>query len=146
MKALTLTQPWASLVANGSKEYETRSWETMYRGPLAIHAAKSYPKDCRALIEQHAFKWSLRDEVFPLPLGAIIAVVDLVGVRHIDLVFRLHQPKQFEYEFGDYSLGRFAWHIRNVRRLPLPIPCKGALSLWNVPAHIADTISALHLI
>lgn len=39
MKALTLWQPWASLVALGVKTVETRSWSTPYRGPLAIHAA-----------------------------------------------------------------------------------------------------------
>jgi len=44
MKALTLTQPWASLVAIGAKRIETRSWPTNYRGPLAIHAAKGFPK------------------------------------------------------------------------------------------------------
>ena len=45
MKALTLTQPWASLVACGAKTIETRSWRTPYRGPVAIHAAKGFPAD-----------------------------------------------------------------------------------------------------
>jgi hypothetical protein len=40
VKAITLTQPWASLVALGAKKIETRSWATSYRGPLMIHAAK----------------------------------------------------------------------------------------------------------
>ena len=39
MKVLTLTQPWATLVAIGAKRIETRSWATKYRGPLLIHAA-----------------------------------------------------------------------------------------------------------
>jgi hypothetical protein len=38
MKGLTLTQPWATLVAIGAKRIETRSWPTRYRGLLAIHA------------------------------------------------------------------------------------------------------------
>lgn len=42
MKALTLTQPYATLVAIGEKRLETRSWRTSYRGPLAIHAAKGW--------------------------------------------------------------------------------------------------------
>lgn len=52
MKALSLWQPWASLVAIGAKTIETRSWSTSYRGPLAIHAAKTsrgfyeLPGDC----------------------------------------------------------------------------------------------------
>lgn len=44
MKALTLWQPWASLIALGVKTIETRGWSTNYRGPLAIHAAKRPPK------------------------------------------------------------------------------------------------------
>jgi hypothetical protein len=43
MKALTLHQPWASLIAEGVKTIETRSWSTKYRGPLAIHAAARRP-------------------------------------------------------------------------------------------------------
>ena len=39
MKALTIWQPWASLLVSGQKKYETRSWATAYRGPIAIHAA-----------------------------------------------------------------------------------------------------------
>lgn len=47
MKALTLTQPWATLVATGAKLIETRSWYTAYRGPLAIHAARTIPPNVR---------------------------------------------------------------------------------------------------
>lgn len=41
IKALTLYQPWATLIAIGAKKIETRSWDTKYRGPLAIHASKN---------------------------------------------------------------------------------------------------------
>ena len=47
MRALTLTQPWAEAVASGLKVWETRSWQTSYRGPIAIHAAKGFPKEAR---------------------------------------------------------------------------------------------------
>ncbi len=49
MKAISLHQPWASLVATGVKTIETRSWSTKYRGPLAIHAAKRQPDQALAL-------------------------------------------------------------------------------------------------
>jgi hypothetical protein len=42
VKAITLQQPWASLIALGAKSVETRSWSTAYRGPLAIHAGKKW--------------------------------------------------------------------------------------------------------
>ena len=40
MKAITIRQPWASLLVSGKKLYETRGWATSYTGPIAIHAAK----------------------------------------------------------------------------------------------------------
>ena len=46
MRALTIRQPWASLIAAGMKTIETRSWSTKYRGPLAIHAGKHEPAVC----------------------------------------------------------------------------------------------------
>ena len=64
MKAITLTQPWATLVAMGAKQVETRSWSTAYRGQIAIHAAKGYPKEARELCETEPFKSIL----LPAPL------------------------------------------------------------------------------
>jgi hypothetical protein len=49
MKAITLYQPWAMLVALGKKQIETRSWKTDYRGPLAIHVAKKFTKEQHGL-------------------------------------------------------------------------------------------------
>lgn len=40
MKAITIWQPWAMLIALLEKGNETRGWPTKHRGPLAIHAAK----------------------------------------------------------------------------------------------------------
>lgn len=60
IKAITLWQPWALLMALKEKEYETRSWMTTYRGPLAIHAAKNFPKDARSLCLRDSFCGVLR--------------------------------------------------------------------------------------
>ena len=43
MKAITILQPYASLIVAGAKQYETRSWDTPYRGIIAIHAGKNKP-------------------------------------------------------------------------------------------------------
>ena len=56
MKALTLTQPWATLVAVGENSIETRSWGTSYRGPLAIHSAKGFPRDARELCRMSPYR------------------------------------------------------------------------------------------
>lgn len=107
MRAITLTQPWASLVAIGAKRIETRNWATRYRGPLAIHAAAGLrpiggKKGLLDLIEREPF-WSVLREAFAvqlggerhypgdaetitneLPYGAIVAVCDLVAIARID--------------------------------------------------------------
>ncbi len=94
MKALTVWQPWASLLACGAKQYETRSWATSYRGPIAIHAAKKNVLDTMALVPEQ-----VKDEVKKhieaiagikweeLPTGAVIATAELVNVWHI-----VHHP------------------------------------------------------
>jgi hypothetical protein len=156
MKVLTLTQPWATLVAIGAKHIETRSWETLYRGPLAIHAAAGYGKGGRrghqelcgtepfcsvlnAACERHYRPWSgLRDMVAHpfMPLGAIVATCELQSVVRVEILDSYVHHDLFtmtdqERAFGDYTPGRFAWLLANVRPLPAPIPAKGALGLWT---------------
>ena len=45
MKAITIKQPWASLIAAGLKDIENRTWKTNFRGRVLIHAAKVSVKD-----------------------------------------------------------------------------------------------------
>lgn len=91
MKGLTLTQPWATLVARGCKRFETRSWSTTYRGEVAIHAAKALPKVWRDFAGE-PFLSALAPlglgvnpygavNIDRLPLGAIVALVDLTEVK-----------------------------------------------------------------
>jgi hypothetical protein len=157
MKAITLTQPWATLVAIGAKRIETRSWKTEYRGPLAIHAAKGYPKECARLCLEEPFLSVLKGAGLiqfgvwfksndDLPHGAVVATCELVACVPIDYVSRWYYPVKGEknigyqvppsndnpeFAFGDYTPGRWAWLLNNIKPLPEPIPVKGALSLWE---------------
>jgi len=158
VKALSLTQPWATLVAIGAKRVETRSWSTNHRGTIAIHASKGFPADCRRLCWDEPFRSTLLDLVdfgsysdldedsserfSVLPLGAIVAVAKLTAVEKTEFVTSMSQGLLVhEIEFGDYTRGRFAWFLQDVRKLPVPIPCKGALGLWDVPAAILEAIA-----
>lgn len=149
MKGLTLTQPWATLIAIGAKRIETRSWATDYRGPLAIHAAKGLgpiggkrglADQCRMPAFADALRRAEYDDGTPLTLGAIVATVTLVNVRRIDLKLRAQVLAQTstpnEIEFGDYETGRYAWFLEDVKPLTQPVECKGALSLWDVPPDV----------
>jgi len=132
MKALTLAEPWAALVAAGAKRLETRSWRTHYRGPLAIHAASGFPASARracalAPVRDHlqaAGGWPPES----LPRGCIVAVAQLVGCERI---WPSTVPPEPERSFGDYTAGRWAWALEDVRALAEPVPARGALGLWE---------------
>jgi hypothetical protein len=141
MKALSLWQPWASLIACGAKTIETRSWQPPARldgQRIAIHAAKR--TDDLYLLGQRPFA----DYLAPLaggrvtlPLGAIIGTVRLVGCELItpELCRAVHQREggNDELSFGDYRTGRYAWHLADPRPLAVPVPTIGRQGFWNVP-------------
>lgn len=127
MRALTLTQPWATLVAIGAKKIETRSWNTNYRGLLAIHAAKKCPYEAFELVFQEPFHSAIgRNQ---MPLGFVIATCELVDV--VRIYADTYIPGKPELMFGDYSIGRYMWYLEGIARIPEPIPARGALGLWE---------------
>lgn len=165
MKAITLTQPWASLVAFGEKRIETRGWPTSYRGPIAIHAAKGLADPIRN--EDGLREWMLQEPFAAalarhgvtvaeqLPRGAIVAVAELVdclGIpsqlanairsrgRTLGDVFA--GPAEHERAFGDYSDGRFAFILGDVKAVDPAVPYRGAQGLFEIPD---DVVSATRL-
>lgn len=125
--ALSLLQPWASLVAVGAKRIETRSWATKHRGILAIHASKGYPRECRDFAGQIGVRLYLPSG--PLPLGRVVAVCRLVCIRPTDELEPALSAR--ELHFGDYSPNRYGWLLEDVRVLPEPVEARGSLSLWQ---------------
>lgn len=149
VKALTLTQPWATLVALGEKQIETRSWRTHYRGPLVIHAAKALPKSWSFMRDEHFIDAleplvGLNEQGVPnidrLPLGAIVAHVMLTDVVPIRMdIAPFYAPEGYslppkEATFGDYSMGRWAWILEDVSAMRGDgCPASGRQGLWNYP-------------
>lgn len=150
MKALSLTQPWATLVAEGAKQIETRSWATSYRGPLAIHASKNIPGWVADVVrsEPHftAMLGALSDPrnkvIGNLPRGCVIAIAELVSVKFIPANadgWQWTGPNGRHYSytitnqeraFGDYTPGRYAWLLADIQPLK-QVPARGALGLWE---------------
>ena len=129
MKALSLTQPWASAVALGIKRYETRSWSTRFRGDVCIHAAKGFPRYAQEFFEDQLQEGLLEPDS-DLPRGAIIAVVELTACLRVEDVYPTIE--RVERMYGNYEHGRYAFRLENVRVLTEPIFCRGALSFWPV--------------
>jgi hypothetical protein len=160
VKAISIMQPHASLVAIRAKHNETRSWATKYRGPLVIHASAKMGRKQKELCLQEPFATAIYDlvidggglnPVIEFDLGAIIATCNLVDIYAIagykDMINvnpnaeKLLRPFPGEPErsFGDYTPGRYAWILADMRQIE-PIPCKGKLGLWNVPTEIEEMI------
>lgn len=132
-KAITIHQPWATLIADGFKRFETRHWQTSYRGHLYIHAGKKWDSGLQLY-------WNkLRDEFdndldcysynFKMPLGCIVAVCNLKAIHKTETI--LEDISEVEYRVGDYSRGRYAWELEVVKLPPEPIPAKGQQGIWN---------------
>jgi gamma-glutamylcyclotransferase (GGCT)/AIG2-like uncharacterized protein YtfP len=132
MRALSIRQPWASLILAGLKKIETRSTTTHRRGRVFLHAAATMgPSEREAAI---------REGLDPdaLPRGVIVGTVDIVDsvpVTELDV-------SDGERRRGDYRPGRWGWMLTNVRKLATPVPAKGALSFWRVPKAAAETAEA----
>lgn len=155
IKAITLYQPWASLVVLGQKRIETRGWSTRYRGMLAIHASKAFPKWVADLCSNYPFTYYLGrfgiSGASELPRGAVLGVADLVSdvlfgdwtSRH-DLPvggwnwiapngrFYDFQLTQQEVALGDFSKGRHGFLLADAMKFEEPIlGVRGQLGLWN---------------
>jgi hypothetical protein len=169
--AITLWQPWASLVACGAKLYETRSWATQYKGRIAIHAAARNPVEATRLfpgLQMAVIRKALKDgglldydsDFDALPFGCVVATVNLVNCWHIVsnpwtvtnlakryAVFcgptypeRIIYPSGQELLFGDWTPGRYAWELADIKVLPEPIPARGHQGLWKweVPEGVGE--------
>lgn len=132
MRAITLWQPWATLVAIGAKEYETRSWKTMHRGQLAIHAALT-TKHIKIARQNESMQTALLEAGYliteKLPLGAVIAVVELVDCFPVEEVW--NHISYEEGDFGDFDAGRYAWELRLIREIKPCVPARGRQGIWH---------------
>lgn len=138
MKAISLWQPWATAMAIGLKQIETRHWRHNYRGLIAIHAAKRWTREEREFSADMAELHNEGRLALP-PLGAIVATGFIVGIEPTETL--LPKISETEEMFGNYGPNRFGWIFRDIVSLPEPVPCKGAQGFFEVP----DDLSAITL-
>ena len=147
LKAITLYEPWASLMAIGAKIQETRPRRTNHRGDICIHAAK---KRMEAMSYDAKNAFIKRGEPLKFHYGCIIAVVDLWDDQPSERFFLAKFAagcdtaivmSDEERSFGCYSDGRRVYRTRNLRRLKTPIPCKGFQCVgWTVPPEVEKLV------
>lgn len=147
MKALSLWQPWASLIAVGAKRLETRSWFTAYRGPLAIHAAARWTLREQLVLREPRFfdalkhDYALDDYDLPaVPRGAIVAVGMLTDCVSTNRLAELPGQQEDEFWFGNFMADRWMWRIEGVQKLEIPVRCPGQRGLWELEPHILERL------
>lgn len=124
MKVLTIKQPWATLIMQGDKRFEFRSWRTKYRGELLIHAGKSVDKKSVERLKKYL------PEI--LPVGKILGKVDLVDCIKGDENFKEKCIKENKDVYAKSSFDEtYAWEIKVVEVFKNPIEAKGKLSFWE---------------
>ena len=138
MKVLSMIQPWASLFVLGETQYETRTWRTNYRGPLAIHTSKKVDRNSCShpnihnLLAKHGYTAST------LPTGVIIGTCILkncIKVTENHNTWALLEDGRIvegnDLFLGDYRVGGYVWEVENMKLLEEFLPAKGQLGIWE---------------
>lgn len=126
MKVLSIREPYATLIKEKVKYIETRSWKTNYRGAILIHSCKGkYPIDetIKHLVDSENLKY-----------GYILCEAEMIDCIYIDKKYaeKIKRENYNNYLCGDYTEGRYAWVLQNIKVLEKPLEIKGQLGLWNL--------------
>lgn len=125
MKVITIKQPFASLIAEGLKEYEFRTWKTKYRGELLIHAGKGIDKKAMKKFEEYNLEY---------PTGCIIAKVNLTDCIEINdqsrNILKEKNPVIYSRIIKHTEWKGYGFKLENVKKIE-PIAINGKLSLWD---------------
>ena len=150
MYAISLWQPWASLIAEGIKVQETRNWappKHLIGERIAIHAAKRRltKAELRELPSMIHHDMSVRYGHFweeDVPYGAVVATAELGGACRVigkdkmlglegRLIYTNEPCRLFSDIYGDYSVGRIIWSLKDIEKLPEPVPAAGKQGFWD---------------
>lgn len=129
MKVLTLKQPWATLVAEGIKEYEFRSWKTNYRGKVLIHAGTGIDKN-----DMEKFD----DLNLNFPSKKIITEVELVECLELDDELNEKIINENNIAYSTKKRSGYAWMLKNAKKINIEKEIKGQLGLWNIDIDIKN--------
>lgn len=162
LRAITVKPPWSWAIAHGGKTIENRSRGTSYRGPLAIHAGAAWSergasdprvlnawtawlsgRDTTAPTPEHLREpWKRSDTLEPdddrerelIVRGAVIALAELVDSHPDAGCCRPWGESEYSEASGRVRTAVHHLVLEDIRPLTKPVPCRGALGLWRLPA------------
>jgi hypothetical protein len=142
MQALTIHEPWATLLVKGKKQFETREWQRNYRGLLAIHSGKQsvdiedYPLGLSEILDDS----KITQDNLNNNKGKIIAIATLKEIHLMTDKF-INEQSELERMIGYWEPGHYAWELTDIQLLSEPISARGMPGLWDVPDEIQQQIS-----
>lgn len=139
LKALTVSQPFADLIADGSKFVENRVWSTSYRGPLAIHAG-------------NGSKYLSKSELQGFKRGVVVAVCRIIAcVSMQEIAYRRGNdrtgrpattgPTWDEIARHEHAEGPWCWILADVVKLDDPVACSGSQGLFALQGRVLERIA-----
>lgn len=122
MKVITIKEPWATLIKEGYKEYEFRTWKIKYRGDILIHAGKGIDKKAIERFKHLNLNYSC---------GKIIAKATITDCIYVDEEFSKKMMKKDPLVYKNLvNFNGYGFKLENV--IPIdPIEINGKLSLWE---------------
>lgn len=168
LRAISLWQPWASLMAFNQKMVETRGRKTNVRGWVGIHAAQKLGPENRPYFIEEPFRAALLSGAAkmpagwrcdPCPRGVIVAVGKLVGCYEVggpgarplakcqEWMMGRFDPQSLTYKeraFGDYTPGRWGWVFEQIVILSAPAQAKAGQGwfYWTPPGWVFEQVPA----
>ena len=124
MKVITLKQPWATLVAEGLKKYEFRSWKLNYRGEILIHAGKGVDLDAMKKFKNLNLEF---------PKSRILAKVNILDCIELNKDINEKIIKENELVYGHkYNRTGYAWKLEVIEKINDDKDISGKQGIWNI--------------
>lgn len=122
MKVITLKQPWATLVVEGYKKYEFRSWKYNYRGKIYIHAGKGIDKEAMEKIKHLNLEFPSQKIIGTVEINDCILLTEEINLR-ISLENNLL--------YGNKNRKGYAWVLQNAHKIDIEKTISGKQGIWN---------------
>ena len=136
MKALSLKQPWATMIVTGIKAIENRTWKSNYRGSLLIHASMTF--------DFEGAKWIVNKD--PALNGFIYHSNHYKGgiIGKVKMVDCIKKTEVFDIDFHalgfedpetitEWFFGPYGFVFKDPIEFHEPIIYKGQLGIFEIP-------------
>lgn len=150
IRMMTTHQPWASLIADGVKRYETGVMAPGYLGTIGIYASTATIRACDHALMDGPIGEAAREAGASTGasscyvVGAVIGIATITDVMTADQAIEQMDPERLPLEthFGSFDLGRYAWVLEDARRLETPVPCHPASGarIWFPDGALVDEV------